>query len=163
MEEERGVSQEGDRSSSRLDGTDATEFPVHYLKNKEQYQGGRFGSRNDGQGRVTAPQQDGSNAEDHRDGPAEGPYPLSKSPSEASVMNLDGMNAGRGSDAFFLPDDADEADERRPSDRGSSASTWSNNSYYTEIQRTDLEKQAQGNWNYRHGHLYYLGSIWDVR
>ncbi|KAF4467670.1 ankyrin unc44 [Fusarium albosuccineum] len=44
-----------------------------------------------------------------------------------------------------------------------SVSTWSNNSHYTEIQRIDLEKQAQGNWDYRHGHLYYLGSIWDVR
>ena len=43
-----------------------------------------------------------------------------------------------------------------------SASTWSNKSHYTDIRRIDLGNQAQGNWNYRHGQLYYLGSIWDL-
>jgi Heterokaryon incompatibility protein (HET) len=58
-------------------------------------------------------------------------------------------------------DDDDEYDDDR--DSHESASTWSNNSHFTEIQRIDLDKQAQGNWNYRHGQLYYLGSIWDLR
>ena len=48
-------------------------------------------------------------------------------------------------------------------DNHSSASTWSGDSHFTEIERIDLVKQAQGKWDYRHGHLYYLGSIWDLR
>lgn len=58
-----------------------------------------------------------------------------------------------GSGDWFDTDEDDDA----------SHSTWSGNSHFTEIQRIDLEKQAQGNWDYYHGQLYYLGSIWDLR
>ena len=49
------------------------------------------------------------------------------------------------------------------SEASSSAATWSGNSHFTENDRIDLKKQAEGNWNYRPGHHYYLGTIWDVR
>lgn len=62
------------------------------------------------------------------------------------------------SDDYDYDDDDDDDYDDDASD-----STWSGNSHFTEIQRIDLEKQAQGNWAYRHGQLYYLGSIWDLR
>jgi len=57
-------------------------------------------------------------------------------------------------------DDKDDFEEEETDD---SVSTWSGDSHFTEIQQIDLEKQARGDWNYRQGHLYYLGSIWDLR
>lgn len=60
-------------------------------------------------------------------------------------------------------DGIDDDDEDEYDDDEASVSTWSGNSHFTEIQRIDLEKQAQGDWGYRHGQLYYLGSIWDLR
>ncbi|MCJ1327708.1 hypothetical protein MMC10_004381 [Thelotrema lepadinum] len=63
--------------------------------------------------------------------------------------------------AGWFEDEGDLDDDGYDSD--TSASTWSNYSHFTEIQRIDLEKQAQGDWSYRHGQLYYLGSIWDLR
>ena len=62
----------------------------------------------------------------------------------------------------------DEDEEQREVDYDDdnsqdSVSTWSGHSHFTEIQRIDLDKQAQGNWSYRHGQLYYLGSLWDLR
>lgn len=59
--------------------------------------------------------------------------------------------------------DGDEDDEGHDGNDDASYTTWSGNSHFTEIQRIDLEKQARGNWEYRHGQLYYLGSIWDLR
>ncbi|KAJ9666645.1 hypothetical protein H2201_003304 [Coniosporium apollinis] len=56
-----------------------------------------------------------------------------------------------------------EADTSALSENASSANTWSYWSHFTELWRIDLKKQAEGQWNYRHGHLYYLGTIWDVR
>ena len=46
---------------------------------------------------------------------------------------------------------------------GDSVSTWSGHSHFTEIHKIDLDEQAKGKWDYRHGHLYYLGSVWDLR
>lgn len=45
-------------------------------------------------------------------------------------------------------------------------STWSGGggeNHFTELERTGLVKQSQRKWDYRHGHLYYLGSIWNLR
>jgi hypothetical protein len=90
--------------------------------------------------------------EEDDEGEAEGGYDGDDSGDEGSNLyteeeyELDELDDGEG----------DSSDDE-------SASTWSNRSHFTEIQRIDLDKQAQGNWNYRHGHLYYLGSIWDVR
>jgi hypothetical protein len=61
---------------------------------------------------------------------------------------------------FEDEDDEDNEDEEGSDD---SVSTWSGDSHFTEIQQIDLEAQARGDWNYRQGHLYYLGSIWDLR
>ncbi|KAJ9652466.1 hypothetical protein H2198_008289 [Neophaeococcomyces mojaviensis] len=58
-------------------------------------------------------------------------------------------------------EDQDKDEEEELTD--DSVSTWSGDSHFTEIQQVDLEKQARGDWNYRQGHLYYLGSIWDLR
>ncbi|KAI4209387.1 MAG: hypothetical protein LQ351_007677 [Letrouitia transgressa] len=77
-------------------------------------------------------------------------------------------------------DDDDDNDDDNPDDdfdndndtlnniaeaesNNSSMSTWSGDSHFTELERIDLIKQAQKKWDYRHGHLYYLGSIWDLR
>jgi hypothetical protein len=48
------------------------------------------------------------------------------------------------------------------SDSVTSASTWSYASHFTELERIDLEKQAEGKWLYKRKQLYYLGTIWDV-
>ena len=95
----------------------------------------------------------------------------SRSSSKPSLSRLDPEGDGKesnngqeNSDAKsqeFTLDWADYGDSDQDDDI--SVSTWSGHSHFTEIQRIDLEKQAQGNWDYRHGQLYYLGSIWDLR
>lgn len=68
-------------------------------------------------------------------------------------------------DSEYRSDDDDDvgSGHRFEDDRNSSTSTWSGDSHFTEVERIDLVKQAKGKWDYRHGHLYYLGSIWDLR
>lgn len=60
-------------------------------------------------------------------------------------------------------DDEEENESGQESDHQPSVSTWNHSSHFTEIDRIDLGKQAEGMWDYEDGHLYYLGSIWDLR
>lgn len=68
--------------------------------------------------------------------------------------------------AAFLGDDSDSSEAEEDNDEkdgGESVSTWSGTSHFTEIQQIDLEMQRNGALGYEDGHLYHLGSIWDVR
>ncbi|KAI4188455.1 MAG: hypothetical protein L6R41_002134 [Letrouitia leprolyta] len=56
-----------------------------------------------------------------------------------------------------------ESNHERKGDYEPSISTWSGTSHFTEINRINLEKQAEGKWDYEDGQLNYLGSIWDLR
>jgi hypothetical protein len=64
-----------------------------------------------------------------------------------------------------IQDESAYQDSEQDDDYGdlSSMSTWSGDSHFTEYGRIDRVKQARGNWAYRHGHFYYLGTIWDLR
>ena len=89
-------------------------------------------------------------------------------PSGRSAHNLDRQSDEDEREIEQTPNDSSPQDGSgdwfdSDEDDDASDSTWSGNSHFTEIQRIDLEKQAQGNWDYRHGQLYYLGSIWDLR
>ena len=80
--------------------------------------------------------------------------------------NDDADDAQQGSQIWFddgssSSDNDDDHDEENGSEP--SISTWSRTSHFTEINRIDLEKQAEGQWNYQDGDLYYMGSIWDLR
>ena len=65
--------------------------------------------------------------------------------------------------ADSLEDIEGEGEEARDRYDDESISTWSGNSHFTEVQKIDLDEQAKGKWDYCHGQLYYMGSIWDLR
>ena len=50
-------------------------------------------------------------------------------------------------DGEYNSDGQDELPEHDPSETGSSATTWSNWSYFIDFPRLDLEMQAPGAWN----------------
>ena len=109
---------------------------------------------------------DGGNGEDERE---IGQKPVGDLKQQGRNVWFDGDEDEVGEDDKDNTDEDDDEDGDDDDDEyaneydSASDSTWSGNSHFTEIQRIDLEKQAQGDWAYRHGHLYYLGSIWDLR
>lgn len=83
----------------------------------------------------------------------------------ASTTAEEEVDSNKGT-AAFLGDDSDSSEveeEKIEKDGGESVSTWSWTSHFTEIQQIDLDKQREGALSYYDGHLYHLGSIWDVR
>lgn len=95
----------------------------------------------------------------------------SRLPSKSSLSRLDPESDGKESNNGQENSDTQSQESTREwvddddsdQDNDKSVSTWSGDIHFTEIQRIDLNKQAQGNLNYCHGQLYYLGSIWDLR
>ncbi|KAL8685695.1 MAG: hypothetical protein Q9218_007596 [Villophora microphyllina] len=125
-------------------------------------------------------ESDLSVADPHEDQPTGSPWPDKPEGlalDDANEANLDqGTKHAQGAqlddeshygDYGWFDDgscDEDNGTDDLPDDHYEpSMSTWSGSSHFTEISRIDLDKQAQGHWDYCDGDLYYLGSIWDLR
>jgi Heterokaryon incompatibility protein (HET) len=145
-------------------GADGAKSQVHPLKGEQRQKDSEIGNADE----IVIPAMSGS------DNRPQSPSEASACSAQDSDLERDENEIANGQDDddhqsqdkngdWSDTDDDDDGKYDDDTDSHESASTWSNDSHFTEIQRIDLEKQAQGNWNYRHGQLYYLGSIWDLR
>jgi Heterokaryon incompatibility protein (HET) len=113
---------------------------------------------------------DAEHEEIQNDGPLEPPATADSPTDTSPVQHPEEVNPTLAAELSDMEDDdgnpdaadEDDADEDE-SEEDDSVSTWSENSHFLDFHRVDIEKQAQGQWDYTHGLFYYLGTIWDLR